>query len=67
MVQESVFDLFSHLATVSSLISNADSESIVRFEIGPAEVPQMAISGDQKWRFQPVLGSLYFLYFKELI
>ena len=53
VVQESVFDLFSHLATVSSLISNADSESIVRFEIGAQEVPKKAIFVNRKYRLTP--------------
>ena len=39
VVQKLFFSPFFHLSTVSSLIFDAESESVVRFEIGPAEVP----------------------------
>ena len=37
-------------------IFHADSESVVCFQIGPWEVPQMFTFSDRKWPFDP-LGS----------
>ena len=39
-------------------IFQADSESVVRFQIGPREMPQMATFSDRKWPFDP-LGARY--------
>ena len=48
----------------SERIFHADSESVVRFQIGSREVPQMANFSDRKWPFDP-LGARYifFLFF----
>ena len=42
----------------SERIFQADSESVVRFQIGPREVPQIATFSDRKWPFDP-LGARY--------
>ena len=44
-------------------IFQADSESVVRFQIGPWEMPQMATFSDRKWPFDPLRGCYIFFYF----